>query len=52
LLASFFGGGVLGALAFKHLGFVTCVPLALLLLVLAVPPVLDDISRCWDQRPS
>lgn len=51
LLFSFFGGGVLGALAFKHLGFVTCVPLALLLLVLAAPPVLDDMRARWRPRP-
>jgi len=43
LLGSFFLGGVLGALGFKYLGFVPCIPLALLLLVLALPPVLGDV---------
>jgi hypothetical protein len=52
LLASFFGGGVLGAISFKHLGFVTCVPLAVLLLILAVPPVLEDGLESLRVRPS
>ncbi len=39
----FFAGGVLGALGFKHLGYVATVPLALLLVVLAMPPAIDDL---------
>lgn len=43
LLSLFFLGGVLGALGFKHVGFLTTVPLALFLLILASVPVWDDI---------
>jgi hypothetical protein len=43
LLASFFGGGVAGALGFKVLGYVATVPLALLLCGLAIVPALDDL---------
>jgi uncharacterized membrane protein YoaK (UPF0700 family) len=39
----FFVGGLSGALAFKHFGFVATVPLALALVVLAALPVLDDL---------
>jgi hypothetical protein len=37
LLASFFVGGVTGALGFGGLGFLFALPLALLLFVIAVP---------------
>jgi len=43
LVAAFFCGGVLGALGFKYLGYVTTVPLALLLAWLTTGPVLQDI---------
>lgn len=43
LLGCFFLGGVAGALGFKHAGYVTTVPLALLLIVLAIVPALDDL---------
>ncbi|MEY2654784.1 MAG: hypothetical protein RLZZ524_1812 [Pseudomonadota bacterium] len=39
----FFVGGLSGALAFKHFGFVATVPLELVLVVLAALPVLDDL---------
>ncbi len=42
LAACFFFGGVAGALGFKHLGYISTVPLALLLVVLAVVPAIDD----------
>lgn len=42
LLGSFFVGGVVGALGFNHLGFVTTIPLAILLLLLAGVPMLAD----------
>ena len=45
LIGLFFVGGVTGALGFSRVGFVTTVPLACLLLVLAVVPVADDVSR-------
>jgi uncharacterized membrane protein YoaK (UPF0700 family) len=40
LMGSFFTGGVTGALGFQYLGYVACVPLALLLLLLAGPSLL------------
>ena len=43
LLLFFFLGGVLGAFGFKHLGYVSTVPLALLLVSLAGVPALDDV---------
>jgi uncharacterized membrane protein YoaK (UPF0700 family) len=45
LVALFFVGGVTGALGFKHVGFFFTLPLALVLLVLAVVPVVDDLRR-------
>jgi uncharacterized membrane protein YoaK (UPF0700 family) len=45
LVGLFFFGGVIGALGFKHAGYLTTVPLALLLLILAVVPVTDDLFR-------
>lgn len=46
LIACFFMGGLAGALGFKHLGFISTVPLALMLLLLVMRPALDD----WQQR--
>jgi uncharacterized membrane protein YoaK (UPF0700 family) len=51
LLAFFFAGGVVGALGFKHVGFFSTVPLAIVLIVLAVLPVFDDVVR-WARRVS
>ncbi len=45
LAVSFFLGGVLGALGFKHLGYVATVPLALVLIFLASVPTIDDVSH-------
>ncbi|WP_439605888.1 YoaK family protein [Hydrogenophaga sp.] len=45
LIACFFVGGIAGALGFKHLGFVSTVPLAALLLLLVLRPALDDWQR-------
>ena len=45
ILALFFGGGVIGALAFKHLGFSATLPIAMLLLVIAAPALLLDWQR-------
>lgn len=39
-----------GALAFQHLGFVATVPVALLLVVMAGLPLLDDIAAAL-QKP-
>lgn len=50
LIASFFTGGVAGALGFKHLGYISALPLALVLLVLVARPVLEDVQQ-WLHRP-
>ncbi|WP_442036212.1 YoaK family protein [Microvirga sp. 2MCAF35] len=42
LLASFFIGGVVGAIGFSHIGFLFALPFALLLLLLAGPPLAED----------
>jgi uncharacterized membrane protein YoaK (UPF0700 family) len=49
ILAMFFGGGLLGAVAFKRLGFVATLPIAGLLMVMAAPPLLRDL---WTRRPA
>lgn len=43
LIGALFIGGVTGALGFNHIGFFFTLPLAAILLVLAVVPVLDDL---------
>ncbi len=47
ILGMFFLGGVIGALGFGHLGYVTTVPLATLLLALSVP----QLNSSWRRRP-
>ena len=49
LALSFFLGGVVGAFGFKHLGYIATVPLALVLITLAIVPALDDVRR-WLRR--
>jgi uncharacterized membrane protein YoaK (UPF0700 family) len=44
LIGCFFLGGVIGALGFRYVGFISTLPLAILLLLLALIPVLDDIG--------
>lgn len=44
LVGCFFVGGVAGALGFKHAGYVSTVPLALFLVLLASVPAFDDLS--------
>ncbi len=44
LVLFFFTGGVTGALGFKYMGYSATIPLALLLIALAIVPVLDDFS--------
>lgn len=44
LVGCFFFSGMIGALGFKHVGFISTLPLAILLLILALMPVLDDIG--------
>jgi hypothetical protein len=43
LLGSFFIGGLTGAIGFSHLGFLFALPFALLLLLLAGPPLAEDV---------
>ena len=43
LLIMFFIGGLVGAFGFSHLGFISTIPLAFILLLLSIVPVLDDI---------
>jgi uncharacterized membrane protein YoaK (UPF0700 family) len=45
ILGLFLGGGVIGALAFRWLGFAATLPIAGLLLVMAAPPLLSDMRR-------
>jgi len=42
LVVSFFVGGVLGAFAFKHFGFVSTVPLSIALIILSLAPNLKQ----------
>jgi len=45
LAAGFFIGGVAGALGFRYYGFSSTIPLALVLIALAIVPALDDLRR-------
>jgi len=45
ILGLFFGGGLVGALAFKALGFSATIPIALLLIALALPAVVNDVQH-------
>jgi uncharacterized membrane protein YoaK (UPF0700 family) len=44
LVLAFFLGGVLGAIGFQQLGYLTSVPLALILVLLAIVPAADDLK--------
>jgi len=43
MLAMFLVGGVAGAMGFKHIGYASTIPLAAMLLVLAIVPLMDDL---------
>ena len=47
LLLAFFVGGVAGAFGFSRVGFIATVPLALVLLVLAAVPAVDDVRHAF-----
>lgn len=47
LVACFFAGGLTGALGFKHLGYISTLPLALLLCAFAAVPMSDDLRKLW-----
>lgn len=48
LIGSFFVGGLSGAIGFKTVGFVATIPLAILLLLLVLRPVLNDAKNWID----
>ena len=45
LAGSFFLGGIVGALGFRHAGYMSTVPLAIVLVLLAIVPAADDFLR-------
>ena len=45
LVASFFGGALVGAFGFKHYGYIATLPLALVLLLLTWGPIVDDLKH-------
>ena len=45
LILLFFVGGVIGAIGFRHVGFLFTLPLAAILVLLAAMPVVDDLNR-------
>lgn len=45
LALCFFGGGIAGAVSFARLGYAATVPLAMVLVALAIVPVVDDLRR-------
>lgn len=47
LIGFFFGGGVTGALGFKHVGFSATLVLAVLLALLAAGPIVHDLRLRW-----
>lgn len=51
LLLSFFVGGLLGAIGFKTIGYVTTVPLSVMLILLVWHPVLSDFKNWLTVRP-
>jgi hypothetical protein len=44
LLASFFVGGLAGAIGFQTFGYAATIPLAAALVAAAITPVLDDVK--------
>lgn len=50
MLGSFLTGGVAGAIGFKHVGYAATIPLAAVLIALAIVPLADDMLD-WLFRP-
>ena len=50
LLLSFVGGGFVGAMGFKYVGFIWVLPLAALLLTVSLPPLLADVRKTARRR--
>lgn len=51
LLVAFLAGGIAGALGFKHLGYLSTLPLAALLGLLAIVPAVDEAVRIFAGHP-
>ncbi len=51
LILCFFAGGVIGAMGFKHLGYISALPLSLMLMVMVVRPVQQDLRDLLNRRP-
>jgi uncharacterized membrane protein YoaK (UPF0700 family) len=51
LLACFIAGGLVGAAGFKYLGFIWVLPLATLLLLVCLPPLIADRKRYLREHP-
>lgn len=51
LIGLFFIGGVIGATGFKHVGTLFALPLAVILVLLAAMPVVDDLRRLVNPAP-
>lgn len=49
MLAMFIGGGLAGALGFQHAGYAATLPLAALLMALAIVPFADDLRARLDR---
>ncbi len=50
LVSLFFVGGTVGALAFRHVGFIFTLPLAAALICITLVPVIDDVRRFLHHR--
>ena len=50
LVLFFFVGGVAGALGFKHVGYAATIPLAMVLVLLASVPIVDDLNLIWGRK--
>jgi hypothetical protein len=51
LISLFFIGGVIGAVGYRHVGFLFTLPLAALLLLLAAMPIFDDLRSLREPVP-
>jgi uncharacterized membrane protein YoaK (UPF0700 family) len=50
LIAFFLLGGVMGAIGFKHIGYAATIPLAAVLILLTIIPILDDLFALRSSR--
>ena len=50
MVTAFFLGGITGAFGFRYLGYLSTVPLALILIALAAAPAVDDVVRLVRRR--